>query len=432
LTDNPRAVRTGQNKMNRGISAARPVGLSRRAFLGRSGAAVLGIALSPGAARPNFPLVTTAQRPEKKIRIGVVGGGFGCDFYWHEHPNCIVEAVSDLRPDRRERLVNTYKCGRTYESLEMLILDRNIDAVAVFTGAPDHVRHSVAALRAGKHVICAVPAGMTVGECEELIETVNKTGLTYMMAETSFYHQSVISARNFYRKGDFGEVFYSEAEYHHPGLEVLFGEKDGARTWRYGFPPMHYPTHCTSYLLGVTGERLTEVTCLGWGDDSPILKDNVYGNPFWSETGLFKTDRGHAFRVAVYWNAAVRGCERGQWIGTKMSFYDPHPNGLGPVIVRSGTQTEKDEGGFVRQLSPFEKYEQPEWWQTEVLPQPLRHASGHDGSHTFLTHEFIDALIQARKPAVDVFEAVAYTVPGIIAHQSALEGGRQIKIPLYG
>ena len=164
----------------------------------------------------------------------------------------------------------------------------------------------------------------------------------------------------------------------------------------------------------------------------PILKDNVYHNPFWSETAFFKSDKGHAFRVAVYWNAAVRGCERGQWIGTKMSFYDPHPNGLGPVIVRSGTQTERDQGGFVRQLSPFEKYEQPEWWKTEMLPAPLRHSSGHDGSHTFLTHEFIDALARKRKPAIDVFEAVAYTVPGIIAHRSALEDGRQMKIPVYG
>jgi predicted dehydrogenase len=416
MCDNPSSGKHGQ--------------LPRRTFLRETGSTLLGLALLPGPHRAHGSDGIALSQARRNVRIGVVGGGFGCDFYWHEHPDCIVEAVSDLRPERRERLMKTYQCGKSYESLEKLILDRNIDAVAVFTGAPDHVRHCLAALRAGKHVICAVPAGMTVAECEELVETVKKTGLTYMMAETSFYHQSVISARKFFERGSFGRIFYAEAEYHHPGLEVLFREKDGSRTWRYGFPPMHYPTHCTSYLVGVTGERLTQVTCLGWGDDSPILKDNVYKNPFWSETALFKTDRGNAFRVAVYWNAAVRGCERGQWIGTKMSFYDPHPNGLGPVIVRSGTQTEKDDGGFVRQLAEFEKYEQPKWWQTEMLPEPLRHSSGHDGSHTFLTHEFIDSLVSGRKPAIDVYEAVAYTLPGIIAHESALQGGIQLKIPV--
>ena len=411
--------------------------LPRRLFLRQGGAAALGAIFAPAmamgrrAADTRPPTKNAAQASAKKIRIGVVGGGFGSSFYWHEHPDCVVQAVSDLRPDRRELLMKTYRCGKSYESLEKLILDREIDAVGVFTGAPDHVRHCTAVLKAGKHVLSAVPAGMSIAECEELVDTVRKTGLTYMMAETSYYHQSVISARKFQEKGDFGEIFYTEAEYHHPGLEVLYWEKDGRRTWRHGFPPMHYPTHCTAYLIGVTGERLTEVTCLGWGDDSPILKDNTYKNPFWSETALFKTDRGHAFRVAVYWKASVRGCERGQWIGTKMSFYDPHPNGGGPVIVRQAAQQEKDDAGFARELPQLESYAQPLWWHTRMLPEPLRHVSGHEGSHTFLTHEFIDALVHGRRPAIDVYEAVAYTAPGIIAHQSALQGGKQLKIPAF-
>ena len=49
----------------------------------------------------------------------------------------------------------------------------------------------------------------------------------------------------------------------------------------------------------------------------------------------------------------------------------------------------------------------------------------------FLTHEFIDALVNERKPTVDIYEALAYTVPGIIAHQSALAGGKQMKIPSF-
>jgi len=415
-------------------------GISRREFIRRSGAVLVGTALAPGLATTRAavgPLPTAGgpfaagagRTASKKIRIGVVGGGFGASFYWHEHPDCVVQAVSDLRPDRRELLMKTYRCGTAYESLETLILDKEIDAVAVCTGAPDHVRHCTAVLKSGKHVLSAVPAAMSIGESEELVETVRKTGLTYMMAETSYYHQSVISARKFLERGEFGEVFYTEAEYHHPGLEVLFWEKDGTRTWRHGFPPMHYPTHCTAYLVGVTGERLTEVSCVGWGDDSPILKDNAYHNPFWSETALFKTDKGHAFRVAVYWKASVGGCERGQWIGTKMSFYDAHPNGLGPAIVRTAGRHEKDDAGFARESPRLEAFSQPQWWQTDMLPEPLRHDSGHDGSHTFLTHEFIDALVHERRPAIDVDEAIAYTVPGIIAHQSALAGGKQLKIP---
>jgi predicted dehydrogenase len=396
---------------------------SRREFLRG-----LSVALAGAAVAPRF--AWTAETSPKKIRIGVVGGNFGRSFYWHEHPNCLVEAVSDLRPERRSALTQTYRCDKSYESLEKLILDKNIDAVAVFTPAPDHVRHCVAALQAGKHVICAVPAALSLEECRQLIDTVKQTGLAYMMAETSYYQQHTISARKFFQAGHFGHLYYTESEYHHAGLESLWFE-NGQRTWRYGYPPMHYPTHCTAHLVSVTGERLTEVSCLGWGDEDPVLKDNTYKNPFWNETAFFKTNRGNAFRVAIYWKGAHRGTERAQWYGDKMSFFSAHPNGLGPVIIRSGNQTEKDSGGFTRQLAEFEKYQQPQWWKTDLLPEPLRHDSGHEGSHTFLTHEFIDALVNHRRPAVNVSEAVAYTAPGIVAHQSALKGGEQLKVPQF-
>lgn len=371
------------------------------------------------------------SKASKRVRIGIIGGSFGTGFYWHEHPNCVVEAVGDMAADRRKHLMEVYHCDKSYDSLEGMLSDRDVDAVAVFSGAPLHVRHSVACMRAGKHVISAVPAAMTIAECEELAQVVKETGLTYMMAETSWYHQSVISARNWFRENKFGNIYYTESEYHHPGLESMYYDEAGNRTWRYGLPPMLYPTHCTAYLVGVTGERMTEVSCIGWGDDSPILKDNAFNNPFWSETAFFKTEKGNAFRVAVYWKAAVGGTERGQWIGDKMSFFDKTPNGTGYVIRREADVVEKDDGGFERHLSEFEPYEQPQWWQTEMLPEPLRHRSGHDNSHTFLTHEFVDALVNERQPAVGVREALNMTAPGIIAHQSALQGGVQLKIPLF-
>ncbi|HYO81164.1 MAG TPA: Gfo/Idh/MocA family oxidoreductase [Bryobacteraceae bacterium] len=369
-----------------------------------------------------------AQDNPRKLRVGIVGGGFGTAFYFHEHPNAIVQAVADLRADRRAALQKTYSCGKAYDSLTGLLKDRQVDAVGLFTPAPDHARHVLEVLAAGKHVMSAVPAAMTIEECGRLIEAVKKTGLTYMMAETSYYQQLTISARKFHQNGDFGRIYACESEYHHSGLESLFFER-GQRSWRYGFPPMHYPTHCTAHLLSVTGERITDVTCVGWGDGDPILRDNVYGNPFWNETALFKTDKGTAFRVQVWWKGAHRGTERAQFFGDRMSFFFDHPNGLGPTVVRWSVAREKDSGGFARQRAVLEKYETPTWWATDMLPPALRHDSGHEGSHTFLTHEFVDAVLRERKPAIGIHEAVAYTLPGIVAHQSALRDGEQRKVP---
>ena len=372
-----------------------------------------------------------AAPAEKKVRVGIAGGSFGTSFYFHEHPNCVVEAVTDLRPERRNRLMQVYRCAKSYESLEKMLLDRNIDAVLVATGAPDHLHHVTITMRAGKHVMSAVPAVMgSLEDCQRLIDVVKQTGLTYMMAETSYYHPSTISARKLYAEDAFGRIFSAEAEYHHPGVEELYFE-NGKRTWRHGLAPMHYPTHCTALLIGVTRERLTQVSCIGWGDDDPILKDNVYKNPFWNETALFRSDRGTAFRVHVYWRGAEGGCERGQLYGTKMSLFDAHPNGLGPMVVKETQLKEQDGGGFVRRKNVISKFDQPEWWKTDMLPEPMRHASNHAGSHTFLTHEFVQSVAENRRPAIDVYEAVAYTAPGIVAHESALRGGELLKIPKF-
>ena len=273
--------------------------VSRRDFLKAGSAAVAGTALSSATGlRPVY-----GGQSRKKIRMGIVGGGFGTAFQWHLHPDCIVEAVSDLREDRRKELMQVYKCSKSYPSLEKLILDKNVDAVAIFTGAPDHVRHDVACMKAGKHVISAVPAATTLEDAQLLFSTVKETGLTYMMAETSYYYQSVITARKWYKEGELGEIFYTEAEYHHPSPKFpkkgsLQIDKDGNKTWRYGYPPMCYPTHSIALLLGITGERLGEVTCLGWEYGMEPLRDNVYSLRL--NFPVFKRPECESFRSAAF------------------------------------------------------------------------------------------------------------------------------------
>jgi predicted dehydrogenase len=396
--------------------------LDRRKFIGTAGIAAAAFAATPYL---GFAGIPTSDR---KIRVAIVGGGFGAGFYFHEHPNCIVEAVSDLRKDRRDRLMQTYKCQKSYESLEELLKDPKVEAVFIATPAIDHARHVIETLEAHKHVLCAVPAAMTLEECHKIRATVECTGLTYMMAETTAYRQNTISAKKFYKAGEFGHIFSAAAEYNHPGLESYFFE-NGKPTWRHGLPPMLYPTHCTSFLISVTGERLTGVSCLGWGDDSPLLKNNPYKNPFLNETAFFQSNKGTPFRVEVNWKGALKEAERGEWRGSKMSFYSPQQGVDEGVIVRTADTMGKDDAGFKNKANTVQVYKQPNWWDTSLLPHPLRHNSGHGGSHTFITHEFIDALVNNRKPEINIYEALAYTAPGIVAHASALKNGEYMKIP---
>ena len=117
-----------------------PAALSRRSFLAIAGPAAAGLVAAGATLAHVGPAYPAENR--KKIRMGVVGGGFGAGFQWHEHPNCVVTGVTDLYPARRAALKNRYKCDRVYDSLEIMLKEaKDIDAVAVFSGAPDHAKH---------------------------------------------------------------------------------------------------------------------------------------------------------------------------------------------------------------------------------------------------------------------------------------------------
>ena len=350
---------------------------------------------------------------DRKIKVGLVGYGackFGAEFSFQDHPNVEVVAVSDLIPSRCSELAKVTRCNKTYPSLEELVKDDNIEAVFVATDAPSHARHCIEVLKHGKHVACAVPAVWgSLEDAYELFEVVTKSaksGLKYMLFETSMFRSELYAMRTLYKSGHLGEIVYSEGEYYHctTGTGKTYGSYNG---WRIGLPPQFYPTHSNAFHLGVTDGSFTEVSCLG---KKSILEryqpeNNIYKNPFGTEIALFKTSDGSISRMAVSFDTPGFGRETGRIRGTKASFFDNRYAGL-----------EKKEN-----LPDLER---------PPLP-PNVSAGGHGGSHGRLTDEFVSAILQDRKPLVDIDLALNLTVSGIIAHHSALKDGEWLKIPQF-
>ncbi len=341
---------------------------------------------------------------DRRLRVGIVGYGvcqFGAAFSFQDHPNVEVVAVSDLVPDRCAALAKACRCAKTYPSLEELVKDERVEAVFVATDAPSHARHCIEALRLGKHVACAVPA--TFGSLEEaslLFEAVRKSGRVYMMFETSCYHEDLHAMRQIYRADGFGEIVYSEGEYYHYMREPIPSFRD----WRVGLPPQWYPTHSNAYHLGVTGGSFTEVSCLGMPSTIDHLRPsaNRYQNPFGTEIALFRSREGGTSRMAVSWDTPGDEGERGRVRGQKGAFHN-HYQGLEKTLPNT---------------------------RRPPLP-PSVEAGGHGGSHGYLMNEFVTAVLENRRPLVDIALALNLTVAGIVAHQSALKGGELMKIPQF-
>ncbi|HOV76126.1 MAG TPA: Gfo/Idh/MocA family oxidoreductase [Candidatus Hydrogenedentes bacterium] len=343
---------------------------------------------------------------DRKIRMGIVGYGvckFGAAFELQNHPNVEVVAVSDLIPDRCAELAKACRCTKTYPSLEELVKDDAIEAVFVATDAPSHARHCMDVLKHGKHVASAVPAVFgSLEDADRLYQAVKKSGLNYMMFETSAFHDDCYAMREIYKAGGFGAMVYSEGEYYH----YMDTPIDSYKGWRVGLPPQWYPTHSNAYYTCVTGGSFTEVSCMGLPSVLPHLQpgNNPYKNPYGTEIALFRTSEGGMARMAVSWDTPGHGGEMGRVRGQKGSMVNGKYDGvadIGPVVLAK-----------------------------PPLP-PSVAAGGHGGSHGYLGDEFVMSILQARKPLIDIAWALNMTVSGIVAHRSALKDGEHLKIPQY-
>ena len=262
-------------------------------------------------------------------------------------------------------------------------------------------RHCIKVLKHGKHVASAVPAMFgSLEDGDKLFQAVKKSGLKYMMFETSAFHEDLTAMRQIYRAGGFGKMVYSEGEYYH----YMETPIDSYKGWRVGLPPQWYPTHSNAYYNCVTGGSFTEVSCLGMPSRIEHLqpKNNSYKNPFGTEIALFRTSEGGTARMAVSWDTPGLGGEMGRARGERGSFYG--------------------------------KYEGLESKLPDTKRPPLPPGvggGGHGGSHGHLTNEFVTAILQNRQPLVDITMALNLTAAGIVAHQSALKDGELLKIPQY-
>ena len=195
--------------------------------------------------------------------------------------------------------------------------------------------------------------------------------------------------------------------------QTRFYEPDGSRSWRWGLPPLHYPTHAMDFWSASPASGSARFR--RWAGATSILTSAITSItiPFSTSAALMETNRGHMSRCNVFWLVGEGG-ERAQWYGDKGSLYMANR--------RPAWRHLAGPAGRVASRQALRSI--PITLRIRCCPAAMRHKSGHGGSQVFLSAEFINALVEDREPAVDVYKALAMTVPGIVGHQSALKQGR--------
>ena len=121
----------------------------------------------------------------RPFKAAIVGLGFGAEFIpiYQRHPLASMYAVCQRNPARLHQVGDAFGVAKRFTCFDDVLGDRNVDFVHINSPIPDHAWMSIAALKAGKHVLCTVPMATTVAECREIVDLVRPTGLKYMVAE---------------------------------------------------------------------------------------------------------------------------------------------------------------------------------------------------------------------------------------------------------
>jgi predicted dehydrogenase len=393
------------------------------------------------------------------LKIGVVGStGFASSFIplFQAHPLVEEVALAELVPERLRKTAKHFGIKRTYSSLEELCKS-DVDAIAIYTQRHMHGPQTLQALKAGKHVYCAVPIAHSLEEIHDIVEEVKKSGLIYMSGETSYYYPCTIYCREQFKQGKFGKFVYGEAAYIHDmthGFYEAF-QHSGGENWKKvaGFPPMYYPTHSVSMILSVTGARATHVSCLGYRDEHEdgIFREggNLWDNPFSNQTALLRTSDGGMARINEF--------RRVGWIGkddnsVHMSMFGTQGSYEEQANARVWTSLKREDITDLNELLTCEQINveehdrdlhealQRDFYKgvskvhpVERLPKEFAGLNnGHFGSHQFLVDDFVIALDSNKLPPNNVWEAAKYSAPGIVAHESAKREGEMLEIPDFG
>jgi len=362
------------------------------------------------------------------INVAIVGLGFGAEFIpiYKRHPNANIYAICQRNPEKLNQVGDAFEIDQRYTDYDELLQNSNIDAVHINTPIQNHAEQSIKALRAGKHVACTVPMATTVEECRQIVEAVEETGLTYMMMETVVYSREFLFVKEMYEKGELGKLQFLRASHQQ--------EMAGWPGYWEGLPPMHYATHCVGPVVALAGADAEYVSCLGSGriDEQLISK---YNSPFAIETChiKFRNSDLAAEVTRSLFNTARQYRESFDVYGSKKSFewsLIEHEDS----VIHTGESPEKVKIPDYAHLLPeaIQSFTTGGVYDADSNQHlSFVQGSGHGGSHPHLVNEFLSALVEERDPFPNARQSANITGVGILAHESAMEGGKQMYLPEF-
>lgn len=353
----------------------------------------------------------------EKIKVGIFGlfRGFTYVKQFAARNDTVVYAVCDKDPERVQKVKDfldyDVKVCNDYDEL----LSSGIDAVYIANYFNEHAKCAIKAMEKGIDVLSECTSAVTMKECVDLWETVERTGRKYMLAENEPYAKQNLEMSTIAHDGSLGKIVYAEGEYNHyldeGSSHFLPGLQPTPDHWRKYTPRTYYLTHSLGPIMMMTDEWPVTVSALAVHSDSmgdsyatdsmANITCKTANGAIFRFTGWTNLPGGYAFRV-VGESGLI---ETGRGYGNQVSLiYKDH-------------------------LIPKGRHEKsiytPEWPECDEKPGE----SAHGGADWWVSKGFADYILRDKYPYFDYKCGITMSIVAILAWRSVLEGGRTFEIP---
>lgn len=126
-----------------------------------------------------------------------------------------LAAVWSRDKTRAAAFAAKHGAGKSYDSLDEIMRDPNVDVIYIATPNNLHAQHTIMAARAGKHVLCEKPMALTLQEGEQMIEACRRSGVKLGICFQNRHHPAHVEARRLILSGGVGEITLATAQYCH-------------------------------------------------------------------------------------------------------------------------------------------------------------------------------------------------------------------------
>ncbi len=150
----------------------------------------------------------------KKLRVGIIGAGWPGQQHGRAiraARNAVLQALAEPNEERAAEFRQTYQPKEVYPHFDDLLGDSKVDAVVICLPNHLHFPVTLAALRAGKHVLCEKPPTLTSAEMRVVQEEAEQRGLTYFFSRQFRFTPAMRRAHELIARAELGKIYFAEA-----------------------------------------------------------------------------------------------------------------------------------------------------------------------------------------------------------------------------